>query len=101
MPSILKVRTAIVQANFQWTYVRVYSEDAYGTGECFFAPGLAGIIAELGDLIIGQDPRNIEHLVETMRWAGTGAGSLGGLLWNAITGVEAALWDLKGKHYNL
>ena len=101
MPRILKIKTAIIQANFQWTYVRVYSEDGYGTGECFFAPGLAAMVAELGELLIGEDPRNIEHLVETMRWAGAGAGSLGGLLWNAITGIEAALWDLKGKHYNM
>lgn len=96
---IVKINTAIIESNFQWTYVRVYSEQAglYGTGECFFAPGLTAIIREFEPLLIGEDFRNIERLVEKMRWAASGAGSLGGIVWNAITGIEAALWDLKGK----
>ncbi|MDQ2944709.1 MAG: mandelate racemase/muconate lactonizing enzyme family protein, partial [Acidobacteriota bacterium] len=101
VPRILKIKTAVVQANFLWTYVRVYADDGYGTGECYFAPGLTAMICELGELLTGEDYRNIEHLVEKMRWAASGAGSLSGLIWNAITGVEAALWDLKGKHYGL
>ncbi|MDX2005479.1 MAG: mandelate racemase/muconate lactonizing enzyme family protein [Meiothermus sp.] len=101
MPRIRKLSTAVVQANFHWTYVRVYAEDGYGTGECFFAPGLPEMVAEFAPLLEGQDYRNIERLVEQMRWAASGAGSLGGLVWNAITGIEAALWDLKGKHYGL
>lgn len=100
MPRITQIRTAVVQANFHWTYVRVYSDDQaglYGTGECFFAPGLPQIITEFEGLLIGEDFRNIEKLVEKMRWAASGAGSIGGVIWNAITGIEAALWDLKGK----
>jgi L-alanine-DL-glutamate epimerase-like enolase superfamily enzyme len=101
VPRILKIATAVVQANFLWTYVRVYADEGYGTGECFFAPGLTAIVRELGELIEGEDYRNIEHLVEKMRWASSGAGSLSGIVWNAITGIEAALWDLKGKHCGL
>ena len=100
MPKITAVRTAVVQANFEWTYVRIYTDATgglHGTGECFFAPGLLGTLEQLGTLLIGEDPRNIEYLVEKMRWAASGAGSLGGLVWNAITGLEAALWDAKGK----
>jgi len=101
---IKSIKTAVVEANFQWTYVRVFTDNAdglYGTGECFFAPGLAGIAEAFERLLRGEDPGDIERLVEKMRWAASGAGSLGGIVWNAITGIEAALWDLKGKSTGL
>src|SRR5581483_10245742 len=101
MPHITRIATAVVQANFQWTYVRIYSNAAgglYGTGECFFAPGLCQIIEALSEILIGEDFNHIEKLVEKMRWAASGAGSQAGIVWNAISGIEAALWDLKGKY---
>lgn len=104
MATISKVSTAVVQANFHWTYVRVYAAvdgGLYGTGECFFAPGLPHIVAEFADLLVGEDFAHIEKLVEKMRWAASGAGSTAGIIWNAITGIEAALWDLKGKYLGL
>src|SRR5439155_12655331 len=97
MPKITRLRSAVVQANFNWTYARVYCDEGFGTGECFFAPGLPQIIEEFESILIGEDPRDIEKLVEKMRWAASGTGSLGGIVWNAITGIETALWDLKGK----
>lgn len=104
MARITKISSAVVQANFYWTYVRVYSDadgGVYGTGECFFAPGLTHIVTEFADILVGEDPCNIEKLVEKMRWAASGAGSVAGIIWNAITGIEAALWDLKGKLFGL
>jgi hypothetical protein len=101
---ITHLSTAVVEANFHWTYVRIYSDcdgGLYGTGECFFAPGLPGIIREFENILTGEDFRDVERLVEKMRWAASGAGSLGGIVWNAITGIEAALWDLKGKALGL
>jgi len=104
MNKITKISTAVVEANFNWTYVRVYSDaegGLYGTGECFFAPGLEKIIHEFEEILIGEDFTDTERLVEKMRWAASGAGSLSGIIWNAITGIEAALLDLKGKYFGL
>ncbi len=104
MRKITAIRTAIVEANFQWTYVRVYSDvdgGLHGTGECFFAPGLEKIVSELGRLLVGEDFVNTERLVEKMKWASSGAGSSAGIIWNAISGIEAALLDLKGKYYEI
>jgi L-alanine-DL-glutamate epimerase-like enolase superfamily enzyme len=104
MPRITKVATAVVQANFHWSYVRIYTDasgGSYGTGECFFAPGLTQIIDELATILLGEEATHIERLVEKMRWAASGAGSTGGIIWNAISGIEAALWDLKGKHFGI
>lgn len=104
MPRITKLETAVVQANFHWSYVRVYTDAGgglYGTGECFFAPGLTAILEEFATILVGEEATNIERLVEKMRWAASGTGSTGGIVWNAISGIEAALWDVKGKHYGL
>lgn len=104
MPKITALSTAVVQANFHWTYVRIYGDvdgGLYGTGECFVAPGLPHIIAEFADVLVGQDFNHVERLVEKMRWAASGAGSSAGIVWNAISGIEAALWDLKGKYLGL
>jgi hypothetical protein len=41
MPRITKLETAVVLANFHWTYVRVYTDAAgglYGTGNAFLRP---------------------------------------------------------------
>ncbi len=104
MPKISGLATAVVQANFHWTYVRIYGDvdgGLYGTGECFVAPGLPHIIAEFAEILVGEDFSHVERLVEKMRWAASGAGSAAGIVWNAISGIEAALWDLKGKYLGL
>lgn len=104
MPRITRLETAVVQANFHWTYVRVYTDAAgglYGTGECFFAPGLTQTLSEFSTILVGEEASDIERLVERMRWAASGAGSTGGIIWNAISGIEAALWDAKAKYVGL
>lgn len=97
---ITDVRTAVVEANYDWTFVRVYTdEDITGLGESFVAPGLTAIIGDFKRLLIGEDPRNVDRLFSKMRWAASGAGSMGGIVYNAISGIEAALWDVVGKYY--
>jgi gluconate/galactonate dehydratase len=97
---IADVRTAVVEANYDWTFIRVYTDQGLvGLGESFLAPGLTGIIRDLKVLLIGEDPLNVEKLWSKMRWAASGAGSMGGIIYNAISGIETALWDVVGKHY--
>jgi gluconate/galactonate dehydratase len=98
---ITRLTTAVVQANYDYTFVRIEADQdgLYGTGECFFAPGLTAIIAELAPLLIGRDPREIQRLVHHLARKTSGAGSTAGILWNAITGIEAALHDLVGRRY--
>lgn len=100
MPKITKISTAVIEANFYWTYVRIYADvdgGLYGTGEGFLAPALHHIIQDFEPILVGEDFNNIEKLVEKMRWAASGAGSIAGIVWNAISAIEAALCDLKGK----
>jgi len=97
---ITHVRTAVIEANFDWTIVRIDTDaDSYGLGESFCAPGLTGIIRDLAPLLIGEDPRNVDKLWNKLRWAASGAGSMAGIVYNAISGIETALWDITGKYY--
>jgi L-alanine-DL-glutamate epimerase-like enolase superfamily enzyme len=98
---ITRVTTAVVEANYDYTYVRIEvdRDGLYGTGECFFAPGLTAILREVGPLVLGRDPREIGRLVRHLARKASGAGSTGGIVWNAISGIDAALYDLVGKIY--
>jgi L-alanine-DL-glutamate epimerase-like enolase superfamily enzyme len=95
---ILRLKTAVVEGNFDWTFVRIETDEGIrGLGECFFAPGLTSILRSLEPLLIGEDPRDIHRLFRKLQLATSGAGSVAGIIYNAISGVEAALWDVLGQ----
>ncbi|MBI3920502.1 MAG: mandelate racemase/muconate lactonizing enzyme family protein [Armatimonadetes bacterium] len=98
---ITRITTAVVEANYDYTFIRVEADrdGLYGTGESFFAPGLTAILHEMIPLLLGKDPREIDRLARHLARKASGAGSTAGIVWNAISGIEAALHDLVGKHY--
>jgi L-alanine-DL-glutamate epimerase-like enolase superfamily enzyme len=94
---IRTVTTAVVEANYDWTIVRVESDEGVlGWGEAFCAPGLPETIRELAPLIEGRDARHVEPLVRRLHLA-TAHVSSGGTVYHAISGIEAALWDLAAR----
>ncbi|RIV28166.1 mandelate racemase/muconate lactonizing enzyme family protein [Alicyclobacillaceae bacterium I2511] len=95
---ITNVRTAVVEANFDWTLVRVETDFGLtGLGEAFFAPGLTATIHSLGEFLKGKDPLQVEPLVRNMFAAASAAGGAG-QVFHAVTGIETALWDILGQH---
>lgn len=52
-------------------------------------------IAELSDILIGEEPRAIEKLWQRLRKGGFYRG--GPVLGSAVAGIDQALWDIKGK----
>jgi L-alanine-DL-glutamate epimerase-like enolase superfamily enzyme len=94
---ITRVTTAVVEANFDYTFVRIHTDEGlHGTGEAFFAPGITAVIRDLGGVLVGEDPRRIRLLWERLVRAAGGT-ACSGIAFNAISGLEAALWDLNGK----
>lgn len=94
---ITSISTAVIEANYDWTIVRVESDEGLaGLGEAFCAPALTQTIRELGTLLVGEDPRQIEPLVRKLHLA-TAHVSNGGTVYHAISGLEAALWDLAAR----
>jgi L-alanine-DL-glutamate epimerase-like enolase superfamily enzyme len=84
--------------------VRIETHDGLiGWGECisqFHESTLATaalIEHGLADVLLNQDPLNIETLWEAMRGRVWWYGDVGGIAAFAISALDMALWDLKGK----
>lgn len=83
-----------------WVFVRVETDDAglVGWGEAtleFKTQAVVGAIADIEPMLIGQDPRNIEHCFQIMTRHGFWRMGIIGM--SAISGIELALWDILGK----
>ncbi len=72
-----------------------------------FIPGAVGnplttalkiTVDSLGELVIGEDPMPVEAIARRLRQAASGAGP--GLFNFALTAIDMALWDIKGKALN-
>jgi len=83
----------------RWLFLKIETDEGvYGWGEPVVegrAATVEAAVHELSDYLIGQDPRNIEHLWNVMYRAGFYRG--GPILMSAIAGIDQALWDLKGR----
>jgi L-alanine-DL-glutamate epimerase-like enolase superfamily enzyme len=98
---ITDIRTAVLQGNFEWILVRVYTDEGLvGLGECYWGAGVETIVRQMKPLLLGEDPHNIDWLYQKMVRVMSGAGSTAGATVTAISGIELALWDLKGKALN-
>jgi len=95
---ITDVRTAAIRGNFEWILVRLYTDEGLtGLGECYWGAGVETVVHRLTPLLVGEDPHNVDWLYQKMIRGMSGAGSTGGTVVSAISGVELALWDLKGQ----
>ncbi len=82
-----------------WLFVKVLTDQGtYGVGECSGWPKvIETAVKDLANLLVGQDPANIDLLWNKMHTATMGHGLLGTVGGGAMTGIEMALWDIKGK----
>lgn len=92
----------------KWTIVRVFTDEGLvGLGEATYSnkePVVVSAIEHMKQELIGEDPSRIEYLWHKIYRIS----SLGGIwrmvgpVWmSAISGIDQALWDLKGKVANL
>ena len=73
-------------------------EGVYGVGESSGWPRvIETAIHDLKPLLLGEDPFLIERLWHKMMASMMGHGMLGVVGHGALTGIEMALWDIKGK----
>lgn len=86
-----------------WLFVKIFTDEGiYGVGEASGWPRVVETaIADLAPILIGEDPFHIEKLWHKLFIAMMGHGMTGIVGSGALTGIEMALWDLKGKALNL
>lgn len=94
---ITKLETFRLQP--RWLLLRVETDGGFvGWGEPVVEGRVAATQAcvhELECYLIGQDPRRIEHIWQTLYRGGFYRG--GPVLTSALSGIDQALWDIKGK----
>jgi L-alanine-DL-glutamate epimerase-like enolase superfamily enzyme len=75
-----------------------------GIGATFFGGALTGALKTavdaLGQLTLGEDPLRIEAIVAKLRTAAGNSGP-GGIFTLALAAIDIALWDIRGKAFNL
>ena len=75
-----------------------------GIGYTFFGAALTGALKSavdaLGELAIGEDPLRTEAVAAKLRAAAAGSGP-GGILTLALSAIDIALWDIRGKALDL
>ncbi|MEJ1154659.1 galactonate dehydratase [Microbacterium marmarense] len=86
----------------RWLFVAIDTDNGItGWGEPIVegqARVVERMIEDLSEYLVGQDPRRIEHHWQVMY---RGAFYRGGpVLCSAISGIDQALWDITGKHFN-
>jgi L-alanine-DL-glutamate epimerase-like enolase superfamily enzyme len=96
---ITAVKTAASRGHGMHLWVRVETDEGItGLGECVHGGVQAiAIIHELRPKLIGRDPFEIDAIFEELRRRHVFDGGFAGALITALTGIEIALWDLKGK----
>jgi L-alanine-DL-glutamate epimerase-like enolase superfamily enzyme len=96
---ITRVRTAASQGHCMQIWIKVETDAGItGIGECVHGEEEAlALIKALEPRLIGKDPFAIDALFEGLRRAHVFQGGFAGALITALTGIEIALWDLKGK----
>ena len=87
----------------RWLFVRVEADDgSFGWGEASLeghAEAVDGAFAALRDRFLGADPRRIEDAWQVGYRGGFYRG--GPVLMSALSGLDQALWDLKGRRLGL
>ncbi|MDE2808313.1 MAG: hypothetical protein OXN90_07825, partial [Gemmatimonadota bacterium] len=101
---ITRVKTYIVDGGFRpWTFVKIETSDPglVGWGDCtdWGSPGpVAATVERYAERIIGKDPMASEAIWWEL--SAFSARHMGGIAYKAMSGIDSALWDIRGKVLN-
>jgi galactonate dehydratase len=103
---ITSIETLVCNAKMRnWIFVKVVTDQPglWGWGEAtleWHTRSVIGAIEDISQLLVGEDPRRIEHLWQMMYrqhfWHGNNI-----VRGTAMSGIDIALWDILGKIHNV
>ncbi len=85
---------------------RIYTDEGiYGDGEAAMAYGIAssgafGMVQDLANYIMGMNPLENEVIWQKMYRSTFWGQNGGGVFTAAMSAIDIALWDIRGKYYN-
>ncbi|MEH7096321.1 galactonate dehydratase [Neobacillus vireti] len=99
----MKIRSyELFQVPPRWLFLKIETDEGIvGWGEPVIegrASTVKACVEELMEYLIGKDPLRIEDHWSMLYRSGFYRG--GPILMSAISGIDQALWDIKGKYYN-
>ena len=98
---ITEINTYFVRP--RWGFVEIVTDEGYtGWGEAVLEGHTATVLAcvqEMKDYLLRKPAGDIEKIWTTLYRAGFYRG--GGVLMSAISGIDQALWDIKGKYFGV
>jgi galactonate dehydratase len=98
---IARISTHVVNAGIRnWVFVRVDTDEPglYGLGEAtleFQTRAVVGAIEDLSGIVVGEDPRRIEHLWQLLYRRPFFKGGI--VTMSALSGIDQALHDIVAK----
>lgn len=91
-----------ILAGHRYLFVKVHTDSGLtGIGECGawgYQEATAVVLKQMEKLIMGLDPMRIEFIWDALT---RNLHFRGSLVQSAISGIDIALWDLKGKYFNV
>ncbi|MGG7143071.1 galactonate dehydratase [Clostridium nigeriense] len=97
---ITKIKVYTVKP--RWIFIKISTDEGIeGWGEMISGTKTDTVVAgayELGKRIIGRDPFEIERIWQELHRSFFRAGPINGTI---VSGIEMALWDIKGKALNV
>src|SRR6266849_4175549 len=96
---ITDVKIMIVRGTWDWNLIKIETDSGlYGIGEAYWGWGVKDLVLnKMKDIILGEDPLNVDKLYTKMLMQSAGAGAIAGVTMTAASGIEIALWDLCGR----
>ena len=98
---ITKISSTVVNARMRnWIFVKIETDQPglWGWGEATLewkTKSVVGAVEDISVLVIGQDPRRVEHIWQIMHRQYYWRGGITDM--TAISAIDQALWDIKGK----
>jgi galactonate dehydratase len=102
---ITALKTVVVNAEMRnWVFVKIETDQPglFGWGEASLewkTRAVVGAVEDFAPMLLGEDPSRIEHIFQKLyRQSFWRVGAIG---LSAISGIDQALWDIKGKALNV